>query len=228
MRDLLGWLLTLTLTALLLTLIAVRPFVVDVIGMPSEAMAPTVIAGSYVRVDKLGFGIASLTNLYWRYAQPTRVLARGDLVIFRSRGEPMLARVVAVPGDELRYGDDGVLKIDGTPVERVAVADATATAAGWETWREAIDGRSWHMRLWRTGKSARTSGRHEVQPGTVFVLGDSRDQSVDSRELGGIAIEDVLGVVTGTSAQTGLRWPATPPSWAANQPAGGSASLAPN
>jgi signal peptidase I len=215
MRNLFGWLLTLALLALLLGLVVVRPFVVDVLGMPSEAMAPTVIADSFVRVDKQGFGIASMANLVWRYAPPSRPLARGDVIVFRLRGEPMLGRVVALPGDEFRYGDDGVLKIDGTPVERVAVADAAATAAGWETWQETIDGRSWHVRLWRTGKSSRTSGRRDVKPGTVFVLGDSRDQSVDSRELGGIALEDVLGVVTGTSAETGLRWPATPPSWPA-------------
>jgi signal peptidase I len=213
MRNLLGWLLTLALVALLLTLVAVRPFAVDVLGMPSEAMAPTVIADSSVRVDKLGFGIASLTNIYWRYAPPSRSLARGDVVVFRLRGEPMLGRVVALPGDDFRFGDDGVLKIDGTPVQRERVEDAVATAAGWETWQETIDGRSWHVRLWRTGKSSRISGRREVKPGTVFVLGDSRDQSVDSRELGGIALEDVLGVVTGTSAETGLSWPTTPPSW---------------
>lgn len=215
MQKLFGWPLTLLLVALFLTLVGVRPFVVDVIGMPSPAMAPTVVPDSYVRVDKLGFGIASLTNMAWRYAPPSRGLARGDLIMFRYRGEPMLGRVVALAGDELRYLDDGSIKVNGTPVPQVPVEDPAAAAAGWLVREETLDGRSWHMRLWRTGTHSRTSGKRTVAPGTVFVLGDSRDESVDSREIGGIEMNDVLGIVTGTRAQPGFGWPSTPPSWPA-------------
>lgn len=105
-------------------------------------------------------------------------LCRGDLVTFRSPddGSRALKRVLGLPGEALVILD-GRLLVDG-----VAVLESYVDHAG-------IDG--YFSRTYR------------VPAGTVFVLGDNRGNSVDSRDYGPVAADDLLGRVL-----LGL-WPVT-------------------
>ena len=212
LQKLLGWLLTLFVIGLFATLIAVRPFFYDAVHMPSEAMAPTVAADSYVLADKYGFGIATLASMVWRYAAPTRLPARGDVVIYRVGSAATVGRVMGVSGDTVSYSNDGGVKINDARVQQTPIEDALAEAAGFEVREEAQDGRAWRVRFRTGGASARSSGRVVVAPGTYFVMGDSRDQVADSRDTGTVALRDVTAIVIRTSSVTGSRWPKEQPS----------------
>lgn len=94
----------------------------------------------------------------------------GDLVVFKSPadGTPVIKRVVAVGGQELEVRD-AVLYVDSVPVPEPFVDRAT------------IDG---------------TYYPHtEVPPGTVFVMGDNRERSIDSRDYGPIPLGAIEGLV---------------------------------
>lgn len=97
-------------------------------------------------------------------------LARGDLVTFASPedGALTLKRVVALAGDEVRI-DDAVLVVGGTPVVEQYV-DASRIDATY-------------------------FGPVVVPAGHVFVMGDNRFGSTDSRVYGAVALDDVTGRV---------------------------------
>jgi signal peptidase I len=105
-------------------------------------------------------------KLAYRDALP----ARGDLVVFDApgTGDVTLKRVVAVPGDRVGI-EDGVLVVNGRHL-RESYADP-----------EAID--------------AEYFGPVTVRPDTVFVLGDNRADSVDSREFGAVSADRLIGRV---------------------------------
>ncbi|MGV9255371.1 signal peptidase I [Streptomyces sp. NPDC003697] len=97
---------------------------------------------------------------------------RGDLVVFDQSGSRLVKRVAAVAGDTVGI-EDGVLTVDGRPVTEPSID------------RRALDGLYY--------------GPAHVPDGTVFVLGDNRRHSVDSRQFGPVPVGQVRGRVL-------LRW----------------------
>jgi signal peptidase I len=97
-------------------------------------------------------------------------LRRGDVVVVRhpGTGEELVKRAVALGGDTVRL-DDGVLVVDGSAVCEPAIDP------------DRIDGVF--------------SGTTTVPDGAVFVLGDDRRDSIDSRDFGPVDLDDVLGHV---------------------------------
>jgi signal peptidase I len=91
---------------------------------------------------------------------------RGDLVVFDGSPDRLLKRVVAIPGDEVG-SEGGVLVVNGRPVEEPTVD------------RRQVDGSYF--------------GPEQVPAGTVFVLGDNRANSVDSRSIGPVPVTDLVG-----------------------------------
>ncbi|MFF5793178.1 signal peptidase I [Paeniglutamicibacter sp. NPDC012692] len=96
----------------------------------------------------------------------------GDLVVFPSPadGTPVIKRVVAVGGQQIEV-HDAVLYVDSSPVAEPFVDLAT------------IDGTHYP--------------RTEVPAGTVFVMGDNRERSIDSRDYGPVPMENIDGLVLG-------------------------------
>lgn len=96
----------------------------------------------------------------------------GDLVVFPSPvdGTPLVKRVVAVGGQQIEV-QDAVLYVDSSPVDEPFVDLAT------------IDGTYYPLT--------------EVPVGTVFVMGDNRERSIDSRDYGPVSLQDIDGLVLG-------------------------------
>jgi signal peptidase I len=93
---------------------------------------------------------------------------RGDLVVFDGTDSRILKRVVAVAGDTVGI-EDGVLTVNGHPVPEPAVD------------QRSVDGMYY--------------GPAQVPDGTVFLLGDNRWNSIDSRAFGPVPVEKVTGRV---------------------------------
>lgn len=157
------------MTALLLVVLAgVLAWGAEPMRIASQSMQPTLRPGEHVLVEKV--------------TRHTREWRRGDLAVFRRPGTGELAakRIVAVGGDLVAI-EDGVLVVDGQPVEE-PYADS-----------ESIDSVYF--------------GPVRVPPGAVFVLGDNRRNSVDSRAFGPITVDELRGRVVA------VVWP--PTRWAA-------------
>lgn len=152
--------------------------------IPSGSMQPTLRVGDYMIVDKLAFSGAGTPQ-------------RDDLVIYR---DPELRvdfvkRVVGVRGDRVQV-IDGVLTLNGAPVTVRAIGAMTLVENGepqeFDAFEEKIGAGAAHVVLDRYDSPGDDTGIYEIGSHQVFLLGDDRDNSRDSRfEVGGFgAVEE--------------------------------------
>ena len=159
--------------------LAVRTHLTEAYKIPSAGMSPTFGVGDHVMVSKLR------TNP-----------GRGEVIVFR-RSEPRadyLKRVVGLAGDrvEVRGGE---LAVSGAPVSRRRIDEPCANEPECELWEERLDGHTYRTSL-RTDRfvDGETQVFH-VPPDHVFVMGDARNNSFDSRMFGAVPLASVLGTV---------------------------------
>jgi signal peptidase I len=131
-------------------------YVVEPVTIGSDSMAPTLVAGQRVVLDKL--------TLHLRDPK------RGDLVAFHAPGNGTLTlkRVVGLPGDTVAIRD-GVLYVNGSAPPEPYVRHADVDSVYY--------------------------GPTQVPAATVFVLGDNRGNSIDSRAFGPVAQSHLVGRV---------------------------------
>lgn len=185
----------------------IRGFLFQAFNSPSQSMAPTLLVGDHFLASKYAYG-------YGPYSLPFPLLsgrifgsepARGDVVAFRNlRGESAdyVKRVVGLPGDRIQM-KQGLLYINGVPVERQRLADFTGSdacgtvGAAVKRWRETLPNGVSHETL-----DCIDNGYYDgtdvyaVPDGHYFMLGDNRDNSTDSRVLnamGYVPLENIIG-----------------------------------
>jgi signal peptidase I len=153
-----------TLVVFLLLAFMLRASVVEAFKIPSESMKPTLQKGDHILVSKFsyGFRLPFMREVLFSYAKPKR----GDVVVFTRPDEPgtledesainIIKRVVALEGERVAVHDRKVY-INGVPVEE--------DFARWE----------------ENGIPEGEYPEDTVPPGHVFLMGDNRDHSKDSR-----------------------------------------------
>lgn len=179
--------------ALPLLLDYVRSHQVQSFRIPSASMEPNVMMGDILFADK-------------RYNCPgcKYRIERGDIAIFtypNDRTVEYIKRIVALPGDRVQIKGTDV-RINGYSLSNPAAANDV----GIET-VESIDNHRWHV-LWSAGWALPETDI-VVPPGQVFVLGDNRAASTDSRKFGTVPMSDVVGrarQVWFSSGPEGVRW----------------------
>ncbi len=190
-----GWGLKLMVAALFAALV-VRTFVAQPFAIPSSSMAPGLQPGDLVLVNKAAFGWSAARFPFTSWAategeRPADAFQAGDVIVFAGPGgQDFVKRVVALPGQTVE-ARGGQLVIDGTPV--------VCTPAGDGLCRERLPG-SRRGHLVRPGAPPEVpDGLWTVPVGHLFVLGDNRGDSIDSRlarrdgGLGPVAKLDVTG-----------------------------------
>ena len=169
-----------------LLFLVVRTFLVEAFKIPSGSMEGTLLIGDFLLVNKLVYG-AELPFTE-RRLPALRTPTRGDVIVFEfpeDRTKNFVKRLVGVPGDTLAMRD-GVLFRNGRQVaERYvkhedAAADVATDAFRWQR----------HHLLASVGPgesnppSRNNWGPLVVPERNYFVLGDNRDNSLDSRYWG--------------------------------------------
>ncbi|MBX3587573.1 MAG: signal peptidase I [Ramlibacter sp.] len=174
-----------------------RSAVADWNYVPSSSMNPTLVAGDRVAVNKLAYSLRVPLTLHqlvrWGTPQP------GDVITFDSPRDDvnLIKRVVAVAGDVVEMRDN-TLVINGQVLTRTLV-DASRIVPSElgpldeQIWREPLGPYPIETARLPAINRYRDFAPVTVPEGTVMVLGDSRDNSNDSRFIGFIDVNRVTG-----------------------------------
>jgi signal peptidase I len=172
--------------------------------IPTSSMAPTLLRGDRFFVDK-------------RFNRPgaKESVKRGDIAVFinpNSRNNMYVKRVIGLPGDRIEIRDM-VISVNGkalptTPLSSLGTPEQDRILADHLALRETSDAGSYVV-IWRKG-AVREPYSTTVPNGEVFMIGDDRDGSQDSRVVGPVPLRDVVAkakqVWFSVDPEDGVRW----------------------
>lgn len=170
-------------------------FVVQAYRIPSPSMENTLLAGDFMLADKLHFADHDGA---WGRVLPYREIQRGDIVVFRhpvKLPEYLVKRVIGLPGDHIRLQNKMVF-INGKALRESYAIHMTAFDAYRDSFpaprttdpTDNVDGR-WRAEL----PHYVSAGELVVPPDRYFVMGDNRENSLDSRYWGFVPRANILG-----------------------------------
>jgi signal peptidase I len=202
-----------TIAGAFLVAIFIRIVIFEAFEIEGPSMEPTFVNGDRVIVAKYPFGLfLPFTNeAVVSWGMPSA----GDVVIVRSPADnvDIVKRVIGVPGDRIEIRDDVVYR-NGEAIRTRELGpcreDESSEDPGICVWyEECIDGRI-HRTSTSVIEPAESLSEREVPPGHVFVLGDHRDRSNDSRNpaVGMIPVGRIKGraVAIYWSSDEEIRW----------------------
>lgn len=195
------WLETRSVLGFLLLMIIFRSAVADWSDVPTGSMKPTIVEGDRIFVNKLAYDLRiplthkSLFNL----SDPQR----GDIIIFDSKVSELrlVKRVIGVPGDIVEVRQD-IVTINGhrlvyAPAQLQSAAPASGASVDMlESFDGSLDKSAEaqvHLVRLSPGGSLSNFGPVRVPEDSYFALGDNRDNSADSRIIGFIPREEIVG-----------------------------------
>ena len=171
----------------------VRPHQVEPFRIPSASMEPSILEGDFLLADK-------------RYNCPNcegRVGA-GDIGIFvypNDRTTYYIKRVIGLPGDHVTIKGHEVA-VNGKSLTREESVDGERIVV-----REQSGERRWRVQWDKNAAGADVDVT--VPPGQIFLLGDNRDNTTDSRKFGAVPLSDLVGrarQIWFSKSESGVRW----------------------
>lgn len=153
----------------------IRTFVVQAFKIPSGSMKNTLLIGDHILVSKFIYGIK--IPFLRKTIIPVKDPKRGDIVVFiypMDRSKDFIKRTIAVAGDVIEIRNKKIL-INGEPYND-----------GYGIYTD-------DLIIPRSMQPRDNFGPAKVPEDSIFVMGDNRDQSFDSRFWGFVKLEDVRG-----------------------------------
>jgi signal peptidase I len=174
-----------------------RVFLFSVYKIPTNSMAPTLWAGDFILTSKISYGI-QLPFLPWKLGQ--KYPKPGDVIVFQWPDKiniPYVKRVLAIAGDHILIKENKVFVNEKELVQKevenrwVGISDLHLMS-----FFEEEDAKGTHPIMHSKNMTITNEiGPFIVPPGEVFVLGDNRDGSDDSRYFGLIPLRMIEGKV---------------------------------
>ncbi|MDP5191590.1 signal peptidase I [Rheinheimera baltica] len=166
-----------------------RSAVADWNDVPTGSMQPTIQIGDRLLVNKMAYDlrVPFTTKSLIKRADPER----GDIVIFMSEaaGDRLVKRVIGVPGDVVAMHNN-VLSING---KRLDYAAQAAVADNAMVLTEQLDAISHQVKLAPFSTGRDSFNAVTVPDNSYLVLGDNRDNSADSRVIGFVPRNEIVG-----------------------------------
>jgi signal peptidase I len=185
-----------------------RSFIFAPFSIPSESMLPRLLIGDYLLVSKWNYGYSKNSLPFSIPLIPGRIFAkspeRGDVVVFKAppgNRIDYIKRVIGVPGDLIQV-TNGQVTLNGTLIPKVRVADFVAPITPnspcfaaefvetgsdgtqrcrYKKFKETLpSGKSYFVLDLATTEADNTQV-YAVPEGHIFLMGDNRDRSADSR-----------------------------------------------
>ena len=195
----------------ILVVFLLRSFLFEPFKIPSGSMIPTLMIGDLILVNKFHYGVR-LPVINQKITEGTPP-ARGDVMVFRYPPRPSqdyIKRVVGIPGDEVAYLNKK-LTINGKPLSKTSLPDFfDDDTMHYSKQFEELLGDKTHRLLNEETQPAFVSGASDfefkqncnysiegvvckVPAGHYFMMGDNRDNSLDSRYWGFVPEKNIVG-----------------------------------
>jgi len=163
LKEVFSWLKAIVVA--LVIAFVIRTFIFVPVIVEGESMMPTLHNADRMIVSKISNYIGELE--------------RGDIVVFHAtESKDYIKRVIAIPGDTLEYRED-MLYINEEPVDEPYLDEFRAQMNGFP--------------LTENFTLEQVTGETVVPEGAYFVMGDNRQNSKDSREIGFVEKEEIVG-----------------------------------
>ena len=147
------------------TVLLIRAFVIEPFSIPTESMCDTIEVGDSVLAEKITLELGG-------------IVSQGDIIVFenpeRDPEKDVLCKRVIAQGGQTVDLKDGLVYIDGKKIAE-----------------DYAKGDSYPLYI---GKAKRISYPYKVPEGEIWVVGDNRENSADSRYFGAIPEESVIGI----------------------------------
>jgi signal peptidase I len=175
-----------------------RFFVVSAYKIPTGSMVPTLKVGDFIFAYKLPYGLPVPFSGGERLG--ARLPDRGDVVVFRYPGNESInyvKRVVGLPGDHISIKNKKLFINEVESEYRTIADEVIQDLPGKEFYsasQESFSG-STHLVIHNRTDEADFFGPVVVPPGHIFVMGDNRDSSDDSRYWGAVPLKNLEGRV---------------------------------
>ncbi|KFN38269.1 signal peptidase I [Smithella sp. F21] len=159
----------------ILIAVVIRTLIIQAYKIPSQSMVPTLLVGDHLLVNKFIYGVkipVIRTTLI-----PVTEPKRGDIIVFiypQDRTKDFIKRVIGVGGDKIEIRNKDIF-LNGRPYK-----DAFGIYSDPVSYPAMIQPRD-------------NFGPVTVPKGSLFVMGDNRDESLDSRFWGFVDLKDVEG-----------------------------------
>lgn len=236
------------LVKLVIVVVVIRSFLIATFSIPSESMMPRLLVGDYLFVQKWPYGYSRHSLPFSPPIGNGRLLSvmptPGDVVVFKappSAKVDYIKRVIGLPGDTVQM-KDGILVLNGKPIPKVRIDDLViplspnspcfapdfaeaasdgSTRCRYPRYRETLpNGKSYEI-LDIGNTDADNTRVFTVPAGHLFMMGDDRDKSADSRfpavdggGIGFVPMENLVGKAwVGVFSTDGSAEPLKPWTW---------------
>lgn len=211
--------------------LVLRSFLYEPFQIPSGSMLPTLKVGDFILVNKFDYGlrlpvlgtkIVSLTEpkrgdvMVFKVPEAGRnqAFARGGLFIdqesaqlladqfggLSNQGPDYIKRVIGLPGDTIEYREKQ-LWLNGVPVARRKIGRRADVDGSYTVYRESLGDQEYTTQTYDRRQAP--EGRWVVPEGHYFMVGDNRDNSLDSRYWGFVPEAYIVGHAT----YVWMHWP---------------------
>ena len=197
----------------LATIVGFRSAIASTHVVPTGSMVPTIEVRDQILVSKLDYGLnapwidpsggLSLTSLTTREIIAWKQPERGDVILFRvplDDRTDYVKRVIGLPGDVISVRQNRLFinenEMDRVYEDRYAFLDSNCRSSETKRYNESLEGLE-HAVLASLSQTMPRFGPVTVPPDQLFVMGDNRDHSADSRVWGMVPRENVRGRAVG-------------------------------
>jgi signal peptidase I len=188
----------------ILIAIIIRTFFFQAFFIPSSSMEPTLLVGDRIFVSKFSYGYSKhsfpfslpLINERVLFSEP----GRGDIIVFKTPENlriDYIKRLVGLPGDKIQM-IDGILHINDIPVKRKKIRSETKLINNGQirnvlVYKETLPNNISYETFDMGNTRADNTSEIFIPEDSYFFMGDNRDNSKDSRFVGSVPKNNLVG-----------------------------------
>lgn len=188
----------------ILIAIIIRTFFFQAFFIPSSSMEPTLLVGDRIFVSKFSYGYSKhsfpfslpLINERVLFSEPER----GDIIVFKTPENlriDYIKRLVGLPGDKIQM-IDGILHINDIPIKRKKIRSETKLINNGQirnvlVYKETMPNNISYETFDMGNTRADNTSEIFIPEDSYFFMGDNRDNSKDSRFVGSVPKNNLVG-----------------------------------